>query len=76
MQPTHEMVGDFSSQLTVLEHKVENMDSEWKKEVAVVQSVLKGVAISAELVALIQLVVLLEEHMRHVRTILQLADDE
>ncbi|KAB1205861.1 hypothetical protein CJ030_MR7G027954 [Morella rubra] len=54
MQPTHEMMGDISSQLPALECKVESMD---------------------ELVALTEQVVLLEEHIRDVRAILQLADD-
>ncbi|KAB1206767.1 hypothetical protein CJ030_MR7G013486 [Morella rubra] len=50
-KPTHEMVNDINSRLTALERKVENMDSEWK-EVAAVQSILKGMAISVELLAL------------------------
>ncbi|KAB1200853.1 hypothetical protein CJ030_MR0G006137 [Morella rubra] len=75
MQPTHEMMGDISSRLATLERKVESMDGEWKRQVAEVQFILKGVATSAELVALTKWVVLLEEHMRDVRAVLQLADD-
>ncbi|KAB1226767.1 hypothetical protein CJ030_MR1G022534 [Morella rubra] len=58
------------------EHKVDHLDSEWKKEVGAVRSVLKGVATGAELLALTEQVVLIEEHMRHVHEVLQLTDDE
>ncbi|KAB1220038.1 hypothetical protein CJ030_MR3G001927 [Morella rubra] len=74
MQPTHEMVGNISSRLAALELKVVSMDAELKKQVSEVQLALKGVATSAELVALTERVVLLEEHMRDVR-VLHLADD-
>ncbi|KAB1199049.1 D-xylose-proton symporter-like 3, chloroplastic [Morella rubra] len=37
MLPTHEMVSDFNGQLTVLERKVADMDSGWKKEITAIQ---------------------------------------
>ncbi|KAB1205869.1 hypothetical protein CJ030_MR7G027946 [Morella rubra] len=68
------MVGDISSQLPALELRLRAWTvsgrSRWPRF-----SSLKGVATSAELVALTEQVVLLEEHMRDVRAILQLADD-
>ncbi|KAB1209581.1 hypothetical protein CJ030_MR6G020531 [Morella rubra] len=67
MQPTHEMVGNISFRLAALELKVVSMDAELKKQVFEVQLALKGVATSAELVALTERVVLLEEHMSDVR---------
>ncbi|KAB1210365.1 hypothetical protein CJ030_MR6G013857 [Morella rubra] len=67
MQPTHEMVGNISSRLSALELKVVSMDAELKKQVSEVQLALKSVATSAELVALTERVVLLEEHMSDVR---------
>ncbi|KAB1215855.1 hypothetical protein CJ030_MR4G010931 [Morella rubra] len=67
MQPTHEMMGNISSRLAALELKVVSMDAELKKQVSEVQLALKGVATSAELVALTKRVVLLEEHMSDVR---------
>ncbi|KAB1221383.1 hypothetical protein CJ030_MR2G013107 [Morella rubra] len=76
MLPTHEMVGDISSRLTAFKCTVKSMDNEWKKEVAAVQSVLKGMAMSAKLLSLTEQVVLLKEHMRQVHEVLQLADDE
>ncbi|KAB1215928.1 hypothetical protein CJ030_MR4G028702 [Morella rubra] len=66
MQPTHEMVGNISSRLSALELKVVSMDAELKKQVSEVQLALKSVATSAELVALTERVVLLEEHMSDV----------
>ncbi|KAB1201103.1 hypothetical protein CJ030_MR0G005101 [Morella rubra] len=53
--------------LAALELKVVSMDAELKKQVSEVQLALKGVATSAELVALTERVVLLEEHMSDVR---------
>lgn len=76
MQSTNEVVSDISGRLTALEPKVENLDSKWKKKVVVVQSVLKGVPTSAELFALTEWVILIEGHMKHVREVLQLADNE
>ncbi|KAB1199743.1 hypothetical protein CJ030_MR0G013875 [Morella rubra] len=75
MQPTHEMVGNISSRLSALELKVVSMDAELKKQVSEVQLALKSVATSAELVALTERVVLLEEHMSDVRAVLHLSDD-
>lgn len=76
MRLTHEVVGDISTRLGALESKVESVDVERKKEVAEVQLVLKDMATSAELVALMKQVVLLEVHMRHVREVLHLTNDE
>ncbi|KAB1215285.1 hypothetical protein CJ030_MR4G012556 [Morella rubra] len=45
LQPTHCMVSDISRRLTALEQKVTDMDVGWKKEVAALKEVLKGVAI-------------------------------
>ncbi|KAB1226519.1 hypothetical protein CJ030_MR1G018146 [Morella rubra] len=75
MQPTHEMVGNISSRLSTLELKVVSMDAELKKQVSEVQLALKSVATSAELVALTERVVLLEEHMSDVWAVLHLSDD-
>ncbi|KAB1213366.1 hypothetical protein CJ030_MR5G003564 [Morella rubra] len=75
MQPTHEMVGNISSRLAALELKVVSMDAELKKQVSEVQLALKSIATSAELVALTERVVLLEEHMSDVRAVLHLSDD-
>ncbi|KAB1199699.1 hypothetical protein CJ030_MR0G015469 [Morella rubra] len=65
----------FGSRLAALELKVVSMDVELKKQVSEVQLALKGVATSAELVALTERVVLLEEHMSDVRAVLHLSDD-
>ncbi|KAB1220037.1 hypothetical protein CJ030_MR3G001926 [Morella rubra] len=73
--PTHEMVGSISSWLAALELKVVSMDVELKKQVFEVQLALKGIATSAELVALTERVVLLEERMSDVWAILHLSDD-
>ncbi|KAB1213107.1 hypothetical protein CJ030_MR5G015905 [Morella rubra] len=63
--PTHCMVSDISRRLTALEQKVADMDVGWKKEVAALKEVLKGVATGAELFPLTERVVLIEEHLRH-----------
>ncbi|KAB1227466.1 hypothetical protein CJ030_MR1G023798 [Morella rubra] len=76
LQPTHCMVSDISRRLTALEQKVADMDVGWKKEVAVLKEVLKGVATGAELFPLTERVVLIEEHLRHVRQVLKLTDDD
>ncbi|KAB1215954.1 hypothetical protein CJ030_MR4G023646 [Morella rubra] len=75
-QPTHCIVSDISRRLTALEQKVANMDVGWKKEVTALKEVLKGVATSAELFPLTERVVLIEEHLRHVRHVLKLTDDD
>ncbi|KAB1206644.1 hypothetical protein CJ030_MR7G001542 [Morella rubra] len=75
MQPTDEMVGNISSRLSALELKVVSMDTELKKQVSEVQLALKSVATNAELVALTEWVVLLEEHMSVVRAVLHLSVD-
>ncbi|KAB1216542.1 hypothetical protein CJ030_MR4G023045 [Morella rubra] len=54
---THEMVGNISSQLSVLELKVVSMDVELKKQVSEIQLALKSVATSVEIVALTEWVV-------------------
>ncbi|KAB1225196.1 hypothetical protein CJ030_MR1G016590 [Morella rubra] len=72
-RPTHCMVSDISCRLTALEQKVADMDVGWKKEVATLKAVLKGVATCAELFPLTEQVVLIEEHLRHV---LKLTDDD
>ncbi|KAB1201745.1 hypothetical protein CJ030_MR8G008978 [Morella rubra] len=64
LQPTHYMVSDISLRLTALEQKVADMDVGWKKEVAALKEVLKGVATGAELFPLTERVVLIEEHLR------------
>ncbi|KAB1210924.1 hypothetical protein CJ030_MR6G019685 [Morella rubra] len=76
LQPTHCMVSDISRRLTALEQKVADMDVGWKKEVAALKEVLKGVATGAELFPLTERVVLIEEHLRHVRHVLKLTDDD
>ncbi|KAB1202311.1 hypothetical protein CJ030_MR8G019124 [Morella rubra] len=76
LQPTHWMVSDISRRLTALEQKVTDMDVGWKKEVATLKEVLKGVATGAELFSLTERVVLIEEHLRHVRHVLKLTDDD
>ncbi|KAB1221410.1 hypothetical protein CJ030_MR2G013134 [Morella rubra] len=56
--------------------KGRDMDVGWKKEVAALKEVLKGVATGAELFPLTERVVLIEEHLRHVRHVLKLTDDD
>ncbi|KAB1226512.1 hypothetical protein CJ030_MR1G018142 [Morella rubra] len=73
--PTHSMVSDISGHLIALEQNVADMDAGWKKEVAALKEVLKGVATSAELFPLTQRVVLIEEHLRRVREVLKLTSD-
>ncbi|KAB1216535.1 hypothetical protein CJ030_MR4G023052 [Morella rubra] len=70
------MVSDISGWLTSLEQKVTDMDAGWKKEVAALKEVLKGVATSTELFPLTQRVVLIEEHFRRVRDVLKLTSDD
>ncbi|KAB1215436.1 hypothetical protein CJ030_MR4G010553 [Morella rubra] len=76
MLPTHEMVSDFNGQLTVLERKVADMDSGWKKEITAIQEVLKGLATSATLFVLTEWVRLMEEHLCQVHQVLKLTDDD
>ncbi|KAB1213380.1 hypothetical protein CJ030_MR5G003550 [Morella rubra] len=76
LQPTHCMVSDISRRLTTLEQKVADMDIGWKKEVAALKEVLKSVATGVELFPLTERVVLIEEHLRHVRHVLKLTDDD
>ncbi|KAB1200233.1 hypothetical protein CJ030_MR0G007797 [Morella rubra] len=76
LRPTHEMVSDISGWLTTLEHKVVDMDSGLKKEVATVQEAMKRVATSALLFALNQWVVLIEEHFRQIHDVLKITDDD
>ena len=75
LQPTHSMVSDISGHLIALEQNVADMDAGWKKEVAALKEVLKGVATTAELFPLTQQVVLIEEHLRRVREVLKLTSD-
>ncbi|KAB1206373.1 hypothetical protein CJ030_MR7G018896 [Morella rubra] len=64
LQPIHCIVNDISPHLTTLEQNVAHMDIGWKKEVAALKEVLKGVATSAELFPLTERVVLIKEHLR------------
>ncbi|KAB1220446.1 hypothetical protein CJ030_MR3G009906 [Morella rubra] len=70
-----EKPSNISSRLAALELKVVCMDAELKKQVSEVQLALKGVTTNAELVALTERVVLLEEHMSDVWAVLHLFDD-
>ncbi|KAB1209578.1 hypothetical protein CJ030_MR6G020525 [Morella rubra] len=74
LQPTHCMVSDLSHHLTALEQKVADMDVGWKKEITALKEVLKGVATGVELFPLTERIVLIKEHLRHVRHVLKLTD--
>ncbi|KAB1206356.1 hypothetical protein CJ030_MR7G018913 [Morella rubra] len=76
LRPTHEMVSDISCRLTTLEQKVMDMDSGWKKEIAAVQEAMRKAATSAELFALTQRVVHIEEHLSQIRDVLKITDDD
>ncbi|KAB1225916.1 hypothetical protein CJ030_MR1G004456 [Morella rubra] len=58
------------------DRKVVDMDSGWKKEVTTIQETMKRVATNAELFALTQRVVLIEEHTRQIRDVLKITDDD
>ncbi|KAB1209659.1 hypothetical protein CJ030_MR6G007892 [Morella rubra] len=58
-KPTHNMVIDNSSRLTAMERKIDNLNFEWKKEVAAIWSDLTGVASGAQLHDLTEQVVLI-----------------
>ncbi|KAB1226381.1 hypothetical protein CJ030_MR1G015961 [Morella rubra] len=75
-KPTHQMLSDITARLTALESKVGQLDFDWKKEVAAIRLALKDVASGAQLHALNERVVLIEEHMRRVCDVLQLTDEE
>ncbi|KAB1226622.1 hypothetical protein CJ030_MR1G027495 [Morella rubra] len=64
------------NKLTTLEDKVDHLNFEWKKEVAAIQSDLRSMASRAQLHALTEWVLLIEEHMARVRETLLLAGDE
>ncbi|KAB1215870.1 hypothetical protein CJ030_MR4G010973 [Morella rubra] len=56
--------------------EVADMDVGWKKKIAVLKEVLKGMATSAELFPLTQWIVLIEKHLRRVRNVLKLTSDD
>ncbi|KAB1212635.1 hypothetical protein CJ030_MR5G009677 [Morella rubra] len=76
LRPTHEMVSDISCRLITLEQKVMDMDSGWKKEIAVVQEAMRKTETSANLFALTQQVVHIEEHLSQIRDVLTITNDD
>ncbi|KAB1203009.1 hypothetical protein CJ030_MR8G024570 [Morella rubra] len=62
---THQMLSDIIAWLPTLESMVGQLDSKWKKEVAAIRLALKDVTSGAQLHALTELVVLIEEHKDH-----------
>ncbi|KAB1212638.1 hypothetical protein CJ030_MR5G009680 [Morella rubra] len=76
MLPTDQMGSDICAWLTALESKVGQLDLEWRREVAAVWSDLTSMVSGAQLHALTERVVLIEEHMCRVQDALELAEDE
>ncbi|KAB1201716.1 hypothetical protein CJ030_MR0G000129 [Morella rubra] len=68
--------GAYMLSLTTLEQKVMDMDSGWKKEIAAVQEAMRKAATNADLFALTQQVVHIEEHLSQFRDVLKITDDD